>query len=65
MSSLARTAAYDPLLFRGYLETLLCLALPQEVLQRPGIIEAIERLGHRDPPPSPGPDRQKLLQLLC
>jgi hypothetical protein len=31
MSSLARTAAYDALLFRAYLEPRLCLALPQQV----------------------------------
>lgn len=49
----------------GVMETLLCLALPQEVLQRPGITETIERLSHQNPPPPPGPDRQKLLQLLC
>jgi 2-polyprenyl-6-methoxyphenol hydroxylase-like FAD-dependent oxidoreductase len=64
MSRLARTAAHDATLFRAYLETLLCLALPQEVLQRPGITEAIEGLDHQNPPPPPGPDRQQLLQLL-
>jgi 2-polyprenyl-6-methoxyphenol hydroxylase-like FAD-dependent oxidoreductase len=64
LSRLARTAAADARLYRAYLETLLCLALPQEVLQRPGITEAIERLGQQNPSPPPGPDRRKLLQLL-
>jgi hypothetical protein len=62
LSSLARAAAYDATLFRAFLEILLCLALPRQVLQRPSIAEAIEGLRDRIPPP--GPDRRQLLRLL-
>ena len=61
MTSLARTAPGDATLFRAYLEILLCLALPEDVLQRPGITEAIERLNHQNPPPPPGPARQRVI----
>jgi 2-polyprenyl-6-methoxyphenol hydroxylase-like FAD-dependent oxidoreductase len=64
MSRLANSAPYDADAFRAFLQTFFCLALPQEVLQRPGIKDTIERLGHQAPPPAPGPDRQQLLQLL-
>ena len=46
------------------METAMCPALPQEVIQRPGIKDTIERLGPKTPPPAPGPDRPQLLQLL-
>jgi hypothetical protein len=42
----------------------MCLALPQEVIQRPGIKDAVEQLGDKGAPPAPGPNRQQLLQLL-
>ena len=64
MSRLASAAPYDAGVFRALLETILCLALPQEVIQRPGIKDTIERLGPKAPPPAPGPGRQQLLQLL-
>ncbi len=64
MSRLANSAPYDADAFRAFLETVFCLSLPQEVIQRPGIKGTIDRLGHQAPPPAPGPDRQQLLQLL-
>ena len=64
MSRLAIAAPYDADVFRAFLETVMCLALPQEVMQRPGIKDTIERLGPKAPPPAPGPARQQLLQLL-
>ena len=64
MSRLANAARYDAEVFRAFLETLMCLALPQEVIQRPDIKDAVEQLGHKSPPPAPGPNRQQLLQLL-
>ncbi|HEY1002319.1 MAG TPA: hypothetical protein VGD83_22025 [Streptosporangiaceae bacterium] len=42
----------------------MCLALPQDVLARPDISDTIERIGDKIPPPFPGPDRHRLLQLL-
>jgi 2-polyprenyl-6-methoxyphenol hydroxylase-like FAD-dependent oxidoreductase len=64
MSRLASAALHDADVFRAFMETILCLALPQEVIQRPGIKDAVERLGHQAPPPAPGPGRQRLLELL-
>jgi 2-polyprenyl-6-methoxyphenol hydroxylase-like FAD-dependent oxidoreductase len=61
---LAAVGPYDPDLLRGLLETVECLALPQEVLQRPGVEEKIERLRDVEPVPFPGPDREQLLSLL-
>jgi 2-polyprenyl-6-methoxyphenol hydroxylase-like FAD-dependent oxidoreductase len=56
--------AYDADVFRAALETVLCLALPQDVIERPGMRDKIEHLGHHAPPPTPGPDRRQLLHLL-
>jgi 2-polyprenyl-6-methoxyphenol hydroxylase-like FAD-dependent oxidoreductase len=64
MTRLISAAAYDADVFRAFLETHLCLALPQEVVQRPGVADTIEQWGHKAPPPFPGPDRQRLLELL-
>ena len=64
MSRLVNAARYDADVFRAFVETFMCLALPQEVIQRPGIKDAVEQLGHESPPPAPGPNRQQLLQLL-
>ena len=65
MTRLVNAAAYDADAFRAFLATIMCLALPQEVLNRPDIRDAIELAGHKTPPPPPGPDRQRLPQLLA
>ncbi len=56
---------YDPDVFRGMMETIMCLAFPQDVLARPGFMEKVE--AHSDKPPfvAPGPDREELLALLA
>ena len=64
MSRLAAAALYDADVFRALLETVMCLALPQDVIKRPGIREKIEQSGGQAPP-APGPDRQQLLSLLA
>ena len=64
MAQLGLAAGYDEEAFRAALETILCLALPQEVLARPGIAETIARYDPADAPPIPGPSRQELLRLL-
>jgi 2-polyprenyl-6-methoxyphenol hydroxylase-like FAD-dependent oxidoreductase len=64
MTRLASAAAWDPDAFRAFLATIMCLALPQDVLGRPDISDTIERIGDKTPPPFPGPDRRRLLQLL-
>lgn len=65
MNRLAAAALYDADLFRALLETAMCLALPQAVIERPGIREKIEQSDHDVSPPAPGPDRRELLQLLA
>jgi hypothetical protein len=58
-------ALQDPDVFRGLLEIITCLALPEEVLARPGMRERIEAAGGTASPPTPGPDRARLLDLLA
>jgi hypothetical protein len=60
-----RAAMHDADAFRAMLETVLRVALPQEVLARPGMASAVERWGSADPGPVPGPDREQLLRLLA
>ena len=58
-------ARADPDAFRGLLEILLCIALPQEVLARPSMRDRIEQVHAEATPPRPaGPDRAELLALL-
>jgi 2-polyprenyl-6-methoxyphenol hydroxylase-like FAD-dependent oxidoreductase len=58
-------ARTDPDVFRGLIETIQCIALPQEVLARPVIAQRIAQLGDDPLPAPPGPDRQQLLRLLA
>jgi 2-polyprenyl-6-methoxyphenol hydroxylase-like FAD-dependent oxidoreductase len=63
---LLTAATYDAEVFRGLIEMVTCLALPQEVLSRPGVQERLERFADAPPPrPTPGPDRARLLELLA
>ena len=57
-------ATRDADVWRAVIETVVCVALPQEVLARPGMRERIDELGTGEPPKPPGPDRAQLLQLL-
>ncbi len=57
---------YDPDVFRGFLDIMGCLALPQEVMARPGFAERVTELGAaHDAPPPPGPSREQLLALVA
>jgi 2-polyprenyl-6-methoxyphenol hydroxylase-like FAD-dependent oxidoreductase len=57
---------HDADVFRGFLDVMTCLALPQEVMARPGFAERVSEIAsaHEAPPP-PGPDREGLLALLA
>jgi flavin-dependent dehydrogenase len=64
-ATLFTAAGCDADIFRGLLETVLCLATPQEVVARPDIRAKLDRI---DVPPArglPGPDRTGLLELLA
>lgn len=65
MARFGIAAGYDADVFRGLLETVQCLALPQDVLERPGIRDKIDELGQGAPMQIPGPDRDQLLRLLA
>ena len=66
MARLVIAAGTDPDAFRALLETVLCTALPREVLARPGMLERIDRAcTDALPRPAPGPDRRRLLELLA
>jgi 2-polyprenyl-6-methoxyphenol hydroxylase-like FAD-dependent oxidoreductase len=61
-----RVAAFrDGDVFRGYVESLVCLATPETVLTRPGMRDRIAELGDGDPFQLPGPDREQLLKLVA
>ncbi len=65
MAAVAVAAGQDPDVYRGVIETLTCLALPQEVFARPEIQAAVAphlgSLPHR----ATGPDRAELEALLA
>ena len=55
----------DPDVFRGSLETAMCLALPEEVFARPGFMDRVRAVTPGPPMRMPGPDRTELLELLA
>lgn len=65
MRDLLVARALDPGMFRAYLEMVFALALPQEILSRPGFAERVREVadGHPLGPP-PGPARAELLRML-
>ena len=65
MARLLRAAAWDADAFRGVIETVVCVALPEDVLGRPAVAAALEAYGGQAPPPVPGPDRRQLLDLIA
>jgi 2-polyprenyl-6-methoxyphenol hydroxylase-like FAD-dependent oxidoreductase len=63
--AVARAAPFDADVFRGLIETLGCLALPQEVFARPGLWDKVEAAAPAEPFAIPGPNREQLLALLA
>jgi len=57
-------AMRDADVFRGVIETITCLATPQQVLARPDIAAKVDELGTDEVFELPGPDRSRLLTLL-
>ncbi|MGR6965445.1 NAD(P)/FAD-dependent oxidoreductase [Geodermatophilus sp. URMC 61] len=64
-TGLLAAAAHDADAYRALLETVTCLALPEEVLARPGMAELVAAHAGEPPPVPPGPDRAQLLELLA
>lgn len=60
----ATAAMRDADVFRAMMETVLCLATPQQVLARPDIAAKVAALGTDDVFRMPGPDRTRLIELL-
>jgi 2-polyprenyl-6-methoxyphenol hydroxylase-like FAD-dependent oxidoreductase len=54
----------DPIVYRGMVEILTCLALPQEVFARPEFNAAVAPFADQVPAPMPSPDRDELIALL-
>ncbi len=57
-------AAHDPDVARAFFEVFSCLALPAEVMGRPGIRETVAAYVGRTPPQVPGPTRTELVALV-
>ena len=64
MAAVSAAAAHDPDVFRGALETRMCLALPEEVLARPGFMDKVRASPTAPRAAVPGPDRRALLELV-
>ena len=64
ISRFRAAALYDADVFRAMLETVLCIALPQEAMARPYVVAKMAELGGRALPPDDGMDRDRLLRLL-
>lgn len=54
----------DPDVARAFFDVMSCLALPAEVLSRPGIREKVAALGGGELVPMPGPNRAELVALM-
>lgn len=64
MRAFGLAMAHDADVFRAFAETIACLALPDEVLARPGMAERIAPWRTSLPLQMPAPSREKLEQLL-
>jgi 2-polyprenyl-6-methoxyphenol hydroxylase-like FAD-dependent oxidoreductase len=66
MARFMAAAPYDADLFRNLLELVQCLALPHEVLRRPGVEQKLDRVAAEvEPRAFPGPDRDGVLAILA
>ncbi|MGZ4757278.1 MAG: FAD-dependent oxidoreductase, partial [Acidimicrobiia bacterium] len=67
MAAVGAAMMNDPDVFRGMIETVTCLALPQEVFARPEVMEKVDAFRRADPTPMamPGPSRTELLDRIA
>jgi 2-polyprenyl-6-methoxyphenol hydroxylase-like FAD-dependent oxidoreductase len=65
-TALPIAAQFDADLFRAFIEMTSLLALPSEVMARPGLTDRILEVAGRHPPPAPlGPSRAETLRILA
>jgi hypothetical protein len=64
ISRLIKAASHDAGVFRAMLETVLCVALPQEIMTRPYVIAKMAEFERHVPPPDDGIDQDHLMCLL-
>ncbi|MDQ1630029.1 MAG: hypothetical protein QOC80_1 [Frankiaceae bacterium] len=64
MRAFGAAMMHDAEVFRAYLETVACLALPDEVFARPGMAERLDRWADQPPLQMPAPTRARLEHLL-
>jgi 2-polyprenyl-6-methoxyphenol hydroxylase-like FAD-dependent oxidoreductase len=63
-AALLAAASVDADAARAAFDVMACLALPAEVIARPGIREKVAAFAGAEPPQPPGPTRAELLALL-
>ena len=56
---------YDPDVFRAFLEIISLLALPEDIMARPGFSERLAKSAGKEAFEIPGPSRKDLLQSLA
>jgi 2-polyprenyl-6-methoxyphenol hydroxylase-like FAD-dependent oxidoreductase len=62
--TMAAATSVDPDALRWFLEIVMCLATPPEILSRPGVFERLVELSAAIPPAEPyGLDRAQLLEM--
>jgi hypothetical protein len=64
MAAVGAAMIRDADVFRGVMETVTCLALPQEVFARPGMADKVAAHAGQSTFVAPGPDREELLRLV-
>jgi 2-polyprenyl-6-methoxyphenol hydroxylase-like FAD-dependent oxidoreductase len=64
--ALAVAMAYDPEVYRAFMEIAGVISLPQDVFSRPGLVDRIMAIAQSEPPLQvPAPTRQELLKLVA
>ena len=64
IGGLIKAASHDPDVYRAMLETVLCVALPQEVMARPHVIAKMAEFERHALQPEHGIERDRLMCLL-
>jgi flavin-dependent dehydrogenase len=64
MTALGAALMHDADVFRGLMEMVTCLSLPQQVFARPGFMERVAAHAGEAAMQMPGPSRTQLLELL-